>query len=80
MLHIDRKPHGTTVSAFTVSLDPPIPGSPPSRSSLLLKIITESGRFRVNVLASGQASLATTTFARKGRYKFDGVAWYMDHD
>ena len=49
------------------------------QNSSLLKIITESGRFGVNVLASGQASLATT-FARKGDDKFDGVAWYMDHD
>ncbi|TVZ07040.1 flavin reductase [Trebonia kvetii] len=78
--HIDRKPHGTTVSAFTsLSLDPPMILVSLDQTSSLLKIITESGRFGVNVLASGQASLATT-FARKGDDKFDGVAWYMDHD
>jgi flavin reductase (DIM6/NTAB) family NADH-FMN oxidoreductase RutF len=48
------------------------------QNSDLLKIIQESGRFGVNVLASGQQSLATT-FARKGADKFAGVAWYMDH-
>ena len=78
--HIDRKPHGTTVSAFTsLSLEPPMILVSLDQNSSLLKIITESGRFGVNVLASGQASLATT-FARKGDDKFDGVAWYMDHD
>jgi flavin reductase (DIM6/NTAB) family NADH-FMN oxidoreductase RutF len=78
--HIDRKPHGTTVSAFTsLSLDPPMILVSLDQSSSLLKIITESGRFGVNVLASGQAPLATT-FARKGDDKFDGIAWYMDHD
>ena len=78
--HVDRRPHGTTVSAFSsLSLDPPMILVSLDQTSSLLKIITESGRFGVNVLASGQASLATT-FAKKGDDKFDGVAWYMDHD
>jgi flavin reductase (DIM6/NTAB) family NADH-FMN oxidoreductase RutF len=77
--HIDRKPHGTTVSAFSsLSLEPPMILVSLDQSSDLLKIIQESGRFGVNVLASGQQSLATT-FARKGADKFADVAWYMDH-
>jgi flavin reductase (DIM6/NTAB) family NADH-FMN oxidoreductase RutF len=77
--HIDRRPHGTTVSAFSsLSLEPPMILVSLDQNSDLLKIIQESGRFGVNVLASGQQSLATT-FARKGDDKFAGVAWYMDH-
>src|ERR1700727_1745763 len=68
--HVDRKPHGTTVSAFSsLSLD---------QRSDLLKIISDTGRFGVNVLAVGQQTLATA-FARKGDDKFADVAWYMDH-
>ena len=59
--HIDRKPHGTTVSAFSsLSLEPPMILVSLDQNSDLLKIIQESGRFGVNVLASGQQSLATT--------------------
>ena len=77
--HTDGRPHGTTVSAFcSLSLDPPMILVSLDLRSDLLKIITETGRFGVNVLASGQSSLATT-FARKGADKFAGVAWYMDH-
>ncbi|HEY1665807.1 MAG TPA: flavin reductase family protein, partial [Trebonia sp.] len=68
--HIDRRPHGTTVSAFSsLSLEPPMILVSLDQNSDLLKIIEESGRFGVNVLASGQQSLATT-FARKGDDKF----------
>lgn len=78
--HVGRHPHGTTVSAFSsLSLDPPMILVSLDQKSDLLKIIQETGRFGVNVLAAGQQSLATT-FARKGADKFAGVAWYMDHD
>src|ERR1700684_551142 len=77
--HIDRLPHGTTVSAFSsLSLDPPMILVSLDQNSDLLKIIQESGRFGVNVLACGQQPLATTA-ARNGEDKFAGVAWYMDH-
>src|ERR1700753_941899 len=77
--HVDRKPHGTTVSAFSsLSLEPPMILVSLDQNSDLLKIIQETGRCGVTVLASGQQSLATT-FARKGADKFAGVAWYMDH-
>ena len=77
--HVDRKPHGTTVSAFSsLSLEPPMILVSLDLRSDLLRIIRETGRFGVNVLAVGQQSLATS-FARKGTDKFEGVAWYMDH-
>jgi flavin reductase (DIM6/NTAB) family NADH-FMN oxidoreductase RutF len=77
--HVDRKPHGTTVSAFTsLSLEPPMILVSLDQNSDLLTIIEQTGRFGVNVLASGQVALATA-FARKGADKFEGVAWYMDH-
>src|SRR6202035_3973507 len=78
--HVDRRPHGTTVSAFSsLSLDPPMILVSLDQRSDLLKIIEESGRFGVNVLASGQQPLATA-FARKVTDKFAAVTWYMDHD
>ena len=78
--HLDRNPHGTTVSAFSsLSLEPPMILVSLDQNSDLLKIIQDSGRFGVNVLASGQQSLATQ-FAKKGADKFADVAWYMDHD
>jgi flavin reductase (DIM6/NTAB) family NADH-FMN oxidoreductase RutF len=73
----DGVPHGTTVSAFTsLSMDPPmILVSLDSRSELLT-LIRRTGRFGLNVLASGQAALALQ-FARKGGPgKFAGVAWH----
>src|SRR3984957_13912126 len=77
--HVDRRPHGTTVSAFSsLSLEPPMILVSLDQRSDLLKIIQETGRFGVNVLAVGQQALATA-FARKGDDKFADVAWYMDH-
>ena len=68
--HVDRKPHGTTVSAFSsLSLDPPMILVSLDQSSDLLKIIQEAGHFGVNVLAAGQQALATN-FARKGADRF----------
>ncbi len=77
--HVGGQPHGSTVSAFSsLSLDPPMILISLDQNSGLLAVITESGHFGVNVLAVGQAGLATA-FARKSADKFDGVAWYMDH-
>src|ERR1700685_4834543 len=64
--HVDRRPHGTTVSAFSsLSLEPPMILVSLDQRSDLLKIITDTGRFGVHVLEVGQQSLATA-FARKG--------------
>src|ERR1700690_2023691 len=64
--HVDRRPHGTTVSAFSsLSLEPPMFLVSLGQRSDLLKTIAYPGRFGVNVLAAGQQPLATA-FARKG--------------
>src|ERR1700733_1074853 len=58
---IDRRPHGTPVSAFSsLSLEPPMILVSLEQNSDLLKIIQESGHFWVSVLAAGQQALATT--------------------
>lgn len=73
--HHEGRPHGTTVSAFcSLSLEPPMVLVSLDRSSDLLAMVTDSGRFGVNVLAHDQDELARG-FARKGADKFDGVEW-----
>lgn len=75
---IDRRPHGTTVSAFSsLSLDPPMVLVALDQQSELLACITRTGQFGLNVLASGQASLALR-FAKKGPDGFDGLTWYAE--
>jgi flavin reductase (DIM6/NTAB) family NADH-FMN oxidoreductase RutF len=71
----DGKPHGTSVSAFaSLSLDPPMVLVSLNNNSELLPVITKSGRFGLNVLASDQALLGNT-FGRKGIDRFEGVDW-----
>ena len=75
----DGRPHGTTVSAFTsLSMQPPMVLVSLDRSSQLLSKIERTGRFGLNVLASGQSATALR-FAGKGAEKFDGVEWMPDH-
>ncbi len=49
------------------------------RGSDLLAMVSESGRFGVNVLSHDQDELARR-FARKGSDKFDGVDWDLHLD
>ena len=73
------RPHGTTVSAFcSLSLDPPLVLVSLDRDSDLLRMVRESRRYGINVLAHDQEDLATR-FARKGVDKFDDVAWSPDY-
>ncbi|MFJ8019404.1 flavin reductase family protein [Streptomyces sp. NPDC096311] len=72
--------HGTTVTAFTsLSVSPPMVLVSLDNNSTLLSIIRRTGRFGLNVLSAEQASLATT-FAGKGRGKFAGIEWTLDHE
>jgi flavin reductase (DIM6/NTAB) family NADH-FMN oxidoreductase RutF len=67
--------HGTTVSAFcSLSADPPLVMVSLDRSSDLLGLLRETGRFAVNLLAAGQEEIGRAC-ARKGRDKFDAVPW-----
>jgi flavin reductase (DIM6/NTAB) family NADH-FMN oxidoreductase RutF len=69
------RPHGTTVSAFcSLSADPPLILVSLDRSSDLLGLLRETGRFAVNLLAAGQEEIGLGC-ARKGPEKFETVAW-----
>jgi flavin reductase (DIM6/NTAB) family NADH-FMN oxidoreductase RutF len=69
------RPHGTTVSAFcSLSADPPLVLISLDRSSHLLELLRETGRFAVNLLAAGQEEIGLAC-ARKGPEKFAAVRW-----
>jgi flavin reductase (DIM6/NTAB) family NADH-FMN oxidoreductase RutF len=74
-------PFGTTVSAFaSLSVAPPMVLVALDRSSELLRIVTDTNRFGVNVLAKEQADLAINFATKGGSDKFNSVAWHDDHD
>jgi NDP-mannose synthase len=74
----DEGPHGTTVSAFSsLSAEPPLVLVALDRSSELLRLLPETGRFAVNLLAGDQEELGVTC-AEKGPQKFDKVPWHDD--
>jgi flavin reductase (DIM6/NTAB) family NADH-FMN oxidoreductase RutF len=75
-----ERPHGTTVSAFcSLSLEPPLVLVSLDRNSDLLSMVTETGRYGINVLSYDQEGIATQ-FARKGVDKFADVAWELEQD
>jgi flavin reductase (DIM6/NTAB) family NADH-FMN oxidoreductase RutF len=72
------EPYGTTVSAFTsLSLTPPMVMVALDERSELLRRLSAGSPLGVNVLRSGQSTLARV-FARKGADKFSGVTWDLD--
>ena len=72
---LDGRPGGMTVGSFTsVSLDPPLVGFFPEKSSTTFPHIREAGSFCVNILGAGQEPTCRA-FARKGQDRFDGVGW-----
>ncbi|MFI6284836.1 flavin reductase family protein [Streptomyces sp. NPDC051018] len=73
---VDRgRPHGTTVSAVaSLSMSPPMVLVALDRGSGLLSLVRHTGRFGLNVLASGQSDLALR-FARKDADRFAGTTW-----
>lgn len=69
------EPVGMVVGSFTsVSLDPPLIGFFPARTSATFGRLRSAASFCVNVLAHDQGDLCRT-FAGKGKDKFAGVAW-----
>ncbi len=75
----DGLPHGTTVSAFaSLSMEPPMVLVSLNRSSELLDMVRESGRFGLNVLSSGQSTLALKFATKGGVGKFAGVRWDVE--
>ncbi len=66
-------PHGMTASSFaSVSLEPPLILVSMEERSRTRELITQSGRFAVNILRLDQAGLAQT-FARTGDKSFDDI-------
>jgi flavin reductase (DIM6/NTAB) family NADH-FMN oxidoreductase RutF len=68
-------PVGFTCQSFvSLSLDPPLVGLAPARSSTSWPRIARAGSFCVNILAEGQADLCRA-FAVSGGDKFAGIDW-----
>ncbi|WP_260922015.1 flavin reductase family protein [Novosphingobium sp. 9] len=71
------KPAGMVVGTFTsVSLDPPLVGFLPARSSSSWPLIERAGHFAVNILAADQQDVCRAASA-KGDEKFLGVNFTM---
>jgi len=74
-------PVGTTVSAFlSLSMDPPMILVSLDRGSETLELVTETGKFGVNILSSEQPRAALKFATKNGLGKFHGVRWDIDHD
>lgn len=74
-------PVGTTVSAFlSLSMNPPMILVSLDKESETLELVTETGRFGVNILSSEQHHAALKFATKNGIGKFHGVRWDIDHD
>ena len=75
------RPAGMVIGSFTsVSLDPPLVGFFPDKSSTSWPVIEKAGRFCVNVMGSDQQDVCRAVSA-KGEAKFVGVEYVIsDHD
>jgi flavin reductase (DIM6/NTAB) family NADH-FMN oxidoreductase RutF len=75
-IHPDGEAVGMTIGSFSsVSLDPPLVGFLPERTSSSWARLRECGtRFCVNILSEGQEGIGRIIAARK-RNKFDGLSW-----
>lgn len=68
-------PVGLSVGSFVpVSLDPPLIGFFPAKTSTSWPAVRAAGRFCVNLLAEDQTDVSMK-FAVRGGDKFDGVTW-----
>lgn len=76
----DEKPVGLVVGSFTsVSLDPPLVGFFPDKSSTSWPLVEKAGHFAVNVMGADQKSVTNAVTAR-GEAKFAGVEYVVsDH-
>lgn len=72
---VSGTPVGMAVGTFlSVSLDPPLVGFLPARTSTTFPRIRDAGSFCVNVLAEGQEELCRR-FSARGGDKFAGLDW-----
>jgi 3-hydroxy-9,10-secoandrosta-1,3,5(10)-triene-9,17-dione monooxygenase reductase component len=73
--HDDEGPVGLAIGSFTsVSLDPPLVGFLPDKSSSSWPRIAPTGAFAVNVLAADQADVCAA-FASRGGDKYASATW-----
>jgi flavin reductase (DIM6/NTAB) family NADH-FMN oxidoreductase RutF len=76
--HLDGRPHGATVSAFSaLSRTPPLVLVALEARSALLPLLRDAGVYGINVLATGQQGLATA-LTEPGPGSFDGIGWTLD--
>ncbi|MEM9348779.1 MAG: flavin reductase family protein [Pseudomonadota bacterium] len=74
---LEGKPEGMTIGAFTsVSLEPPLVGFLPAKSSTTWPKIREAGSFTINILAFDQQAICGA-FARTSEEKFAGIDWSL---
>jgi flavin reductase (DIM6/NTAB) family NADH-FMN oxidoreductase RutF len=75
-MHPDGEAVGMTIGSFSsVSLEPPLVGFMPERTSSSWARLRECGsEFCVNILSEGQEEIGRIIAARK-RNKFDGLSW-----
>lgn len=73
----EGKPAGMVVGSFTsISLDPPLVGFFPDKSSTSWPLIEKAGHFCVNVMTSNQGPVCRAVSA-KGEAKFAGVEYLI---
>lgn len=71
---VDDEPIGLTIGSFTsVSLDPPLVGFLPARTSQTWPLIARAGAFCVNILADDQGDLPGR-FAKRDSDRFRDIA------
>ncbi len=72
---LDGTPAGFAAQSFTsLSLEPPLVGLCPARSSRSWPKLRESGSFCINILSAGQQAVSDV-FARTGNDKFADLEW-----
>ena len=76
---LDGQPYGATVSAFeSLSINPPMMLVSLNRHSMLLHIIVQARRFRINVLSAGQQEIAQRFASNSSPERFIGRGWKYD--
>ncbi|MGW5974920.1 flavin reductase [Streptomyces sp. NPDC055186] len=75
-LDAEGRPLGMAVGSFSsVSLDPPLVGFMPARTSSTYPKIEAAGQFCVSILGADQEDVCRA-MATRGADKFDGISWF----
>ena len=74
---LDGRPEGMTIGAFTsVSLDPPLVGFLPAKTSGTWPKIRAAGKFTINILGHDQEHICRA-FGRPSVQKYEGLDWTL---